>query len=93
MTEDERKLFSVRPGLDSSLGRPNKIRAYYQVAREGFRMLAGKYGRRAVVIADPVDMWAGIGETVYLDEIHTNDRGNEIVAQRLSTLIRALEND
>lgn len=78
LTADEQRFAATQPLLPE----------YYAAARSGYRELMAANRQPAVQIVDLTDSaWVGVTETVYVDEAHLNDRGNEIIAGRLAQLI------
>lgn len=89
LTVQEKGYFSSRPALTSELSNPRKIGEFYAAVRRGYASLQEKFSSdpRVVITDLSPTMWQGVTEEVYLDEIHTNDVGNRIIAKKLSDLI------
>jgi lysophospholipase L1-like esterase len=84
LTEEERAFFKERPALASKVSYPEKIHEFYRITREQFGILGRSFNSDSVFVTDvSQDMWSGVEETVYLDECHTNDQGNRVVAAKL----------
>jgi lysophospholipase L1-like esterase len=91
MTDEERGLLGRRRGSDPAADIPHAVRSYYQAAGDGLRALARMHPSGTVRVVDlSLDVWTQTKETVYVDGVHTNDRGNEIIARRLADLVQEL---
>lgn len=91
ISEEEQKVFQKRHTVSPKTDGPQKIRAYYQHVSDHYERLSKKYNNENILIADlSNDIWGEIEETAYLDEVHTNDFGNSIIAKKLAGLIKKL---
>lgn len=79
----------VRSPAEETFAPPAGAAEYYRAAAAGFAALRERAHRPGVTVADlTVPAWTGVSETVYVDEAHLNDRGNELIARRLAPLVR-----
>lgn len=87
---DEDRIFVSDSQLagDGGLGDVGMIRRYFATARQALRELSRRYDSQNARVVDPsLSMWRDVGETIYVDSIHTNDRGNLVIARGLAALV------
>jgi len=92
ISEEEQKVFQRRHTLWPKTNGPQKIQAFYEQVSGHYKVLSKKYNNGNVMIADLSNsIWDEIRETAYIDEVHTNDFGNSIIAGKLAELIKELD--
>lgn len=90
-SEDEKKILADRGSDFSKISDENLVKRYYQTARDSFKALGKKFNNQSVQVVDiSENIWQGVADTIYLDECHTNDRGNFLIAQNLSKIVEKI---
>ena len=83
LTEPEQSLFNQ--------SRVSKVRDFYNSARQEFQRLQAKYNKPHIIVADlSQHIWSGVNKTIYVDECHTNDEGNELLAKKIASLLKTI---
>jgi hypothetical protein len=60
----------------------------YDYAKKVFKELENEFrNNKGVVVADWLEMFSGIKETTYIDNIHYTAKGNEIIADNMVSVV------
>tara|TARA_B100001964_G_C14168902_1_gene570492 strand:- start:580 stop:1425 length:846 start_codon:yes stop_codon:yes gene_type:complete len=79
--------------MERSLG-PDMRKAEYRYgyAKKVFKELENEFrNNKGVVVADWLEMFSGIKETTYVDNIHYTAKGNEIIADNLVSVVLQMD--
>jgi lysophospholipase L1-like esterase len=88
LTGNERIIINTRPVFNLQWSNAETINRFYEASRSKYAKLQQKVNSNNVQVIDlSAQMWQGVSDEIYLDEVHTNDYGNYIIADALFDII------